>query len=71
MKKVTSIEFPNTSDENTRERYSINSISISKVDDIKRVTKAGEMANIGWFEVWKNGKLLAEIKESVCNIYYA
>ena len=27
------------------------------------------MAQINWFQIIKNGKIIAEIKESVCDIY--
>lgn len=32
--------------------------------------KNGEMALIAWIQVSKDGKVVAEIKESVCDIYY-
>lgn len=32
--------------------------------------KNGEMALIAWIEIYKDGKIVAEIKESVCDIYY-
>lgn len=35
-------------------------------DKIRRVNNNGEC----WIAIWKKSKLIAEIKESVCNIYY-
>jgi hypothetical protein len=39
-------------------------------DEIKRIFKNGEMAKICWFEIVKNGKVISEIKESICDIFY-
>ena len=66
MKKIKSIEFPNTATSIDAMIYTVD----KGCDEIKKITKAGEMANVAWFEVWKDGDIIAEIKESVCNIYY-
>lgn len=41
----------------------------TKVDEIRRFTKNGEMASIGWFEVVRDGQVIAEIKESACHVF--
>lgn len=41
-----------------------------QVDEIRRVQKNGEMATVEWFEIVKDGEVIAEIKESVCNVLY-
>lgn len=38
-------------------------------DKIIPIMKSGEMAGIQWFQIIKDGKIIAEIKESICNIY--
>jgi (p)ppGpp synthase/HD superfamily hydrolase len=63
-KEIESICFPNISDNPL-------SYAIGKnADKINIITKNGEMAEITWFQVIKDGKVIAEIKESVCHIFY-
>ena len=64
-KEITQISYPNTVADIDRYFYE------KKLGyEIKRTEKNGEMASIGWFEIYKQGELIAEIKESVCDIYY-
>lgn len=64
--KISSICFPNTVWADEQNVY-----DVRKGYRFERIEKAGEMANICWFQVFdKAGDLVAEIKESVCNIYY-
>jgi hypothetical protein len=61
--KLTSIQFPNNV-ENQR-RY--------KKDEhttFQGIMKSGEMAGIQWIQVYKDNVLIAEIKESICDLYY-
>jgi hypothetical protein len=67
MKNITGIEFPNTISGEQTSYYKVG----STCDEIKYFEKSGEMAMIGWFKVIKKGEVIAEIKESVCNIYGA
>ena len=69
MKIIKQISFPNTVGGGKEYKYTLDDSSCG-CDEIKRVEKNGEMASIGWFEIWKDGKVIAEIKESVCNIYF-
>jgi len=63
--KLKSISFPNTVAENERSYYT------SKGEySFKGIMKSGEMAGVQWIQVWKYEKLVAEIKESVCDLYY-
>ncbi len=65
IEKLTTIEFPNTVSDEHNGRYT------KKMGYyFKGITKNGEMAPIQWIQVWKEGKLIAEIKESVCNLYF-
>jgi hypothetical protein len=61
------IEFPNTAQ--SQEDFGYYEIG-KGCDKIRRFYKNGEMASICWFEIIKNGQRIAEIKESVCNVYY-
>lgn len=65
MAKIKQIEFPNN--------VSGEDIMCYTTDggcEIKEIYKNGEMSMITWFEISKDGKKIAEIKESVCNIYF-
>ena len=64
--KIASIAFPNTVSENEQSTYH------SSRFKIKKILKAGEMGNISWFEITEinSGKKFAEIKESVCDIFF-
>jgi hypothetical protein len=64
--KIKEIRYPNTVFMNDQGSYIIG----KNCDEIRRVYKNGEMATIGWFAMIKDGKKIAEIKESVCDIYY-
>ena len=67
MREIKSISYPN----NCQDPQGFNSYTVgSSCDLIKIITKNGEMASINWFEIYKGGEVIAEIKESVCNIYY-
>ena len=65
MKNVTRIAFPNTVKDDDKTWYSTGKY----VDEIIYFTKNGEMASIGWFSIVKDNKVIAEIKESVCDVY--
>lgn len=67
MEKVQQICFPNTVKDSEQSSYSN---SPDRGYEIERFTKNGEMAEIGWFKITKSGLLIAEIKESVCDIYF-
>lgn len=71
MKKIKSIEFPNTVRGDETNSYSAPRFFF------KEVWENGEMATVRWYEVWEGGEgegefrtLIAKIKESICNIYY-
>ena len=64
---ITQIEFPNTVADIDKTYYIV---AQGKVDEIKPITKNGEMAAIGWFQVIKDGMIIAEVKESICDIHY-
>ena len=80
MKKINAIYYPNTEPINSLLTfgYYINdksapSVSLSNclpVDEINIILKNGEMSLINWIEIKSQGKTIAEIKESVCNIFY-
>ena len=65
MKNIKEIRFPNTATDENQSCYKVN----FNCDLIEHTAKNGEMASIGWFNVTKDNKIIAEIKESVCNIY--
>jgi hypothetical protein len=67
IKTISSIRFPNTIDSDDQHSYTV---GFNGVEKIVSIMKAGEMSGIGWFEIWVNSKVFAEIKESVCDIYY-
>lgn len=66
MKEIKQIRYPNTVSSEFQNVYTVG----ENVDEIKYISKNGEMASIAWFEIYKDGELLSEIKESVCDIYY-
>ena len=35
----------------------------------RTITKNGEMALINWIEVWKDGNVVCEFRESNCNLF--
>lgn len=65
MKNIKSISFPNTCQDNECTFFIVG----RSCDEIKQIWKNGEMALIAWFQIIKDKKVIAEIKESVCNIY--
>jgi hypothetical protein len=66
MKNIRSISFPsNVAD---CDKSFIN-VGRDGVTEIRPIMKSGEMANIQWFQIIKGDIVMAEIKESVCNIY--
>jgi hypothetical protein len=64
-KKIKEISFPNTVADIDKTFY-----REAGGCEFKYITKNGEMASINWIEVSREGKIIAEIKESVCDIYY-
>ena len=65
MINVKSISFPNTIEESKQNTYTVG----NSVDEIIQIGKSGEMAPINWFQIIKGGNVIAEIKESVCDVY--
>ena len=65
MFKITSISFPNNATEEHQTSYTVG----RGCDEIQKFVKNGEMAVVGWISIIKGNKAIAEIKESVCNIY--
>lgn len=64
-KKITSISFPNTAEQPDRMVYRVVSGC-----SFECVMEAGEMAGIAWIAVFKDGEKVAQIKQSVCDIYF-
>jgi hypothetical protein len=65
--KVNQINFPNTAQlASDMEFFKVG----RNCEEIRKFHKSGECANVGWFAIIKDGKLHAEIKESVCDIYH-
>lgn len=65
---ISSIEFPNTVIDSEK-TYCI--VGERDVKEIRPIMKAGEMSGIQWLQVVDvHGFVVAEIKESVCNVYY-
>lgn len=69
---ITVIEFPNTVEDEAKTFYTVKTDDEpnGNVDEIRPIMKAGEMSGIQWFQVIKDGYIIAEIKESVCNVYF-
>ena len=65
MKNIKSIHYPNTAIGTEQGHYIIG----ETCDEIKQISKNGEMASVNWFQVIRNNQVIAEIKESVCDIY--
>ena len=66
IKIIKEIRFPNTAVDGEQSFYSIE----KGCSEIRYISKNGEMASVGWFQVLKGDDIIAEIKESVCDIYY-
>lgn len=67
MKNVKEIGYPNTSP--NHEQFNYYTVG-RNCDEISIIQKNGEMTKVNWFQIIKNGEVIAEIKESVCNIYF-
>lgn len=65
-KNIKSIEFPNTVSNNESSNCG-NTMDNWKFE---QVLENGEMAHVIWIAVYKNNKKIAQIKQSVCNIYF-
>lgn len=66
---ISQIEFPNTVEDDAKTFYIVGD-KYNNIDEIRPIMKSGEMAGIQWFQVIKDGMVISEIKESVCNVYY-
>lgn len=71
MDKIKSISFPNTAIESEQGHFHAGQYFF------KVIQKNGEMAQVNWIEVWEGQepegaykKKVAEIRESVCNIWF-
>lgn len=65
---ISQIEFPNTVEDEAKTFYIVGQ---NNVKEIRPIMKAGEMSGIQWFQIIDNDSyVLAEIKESICNVYY-
>lgn len=65
---ITRIDFPNTVEDSAQTSYIVGK---NKIIEIKPIMKAGEMSSIQWFQIINmTGYVVAEIKESICNVYY-
>ncbi len=64
-RKIRQIAFPNTVSDTEKMFY-----ESKQGYTFKYIMKAGEMAGIAWIQVLKDDQLIAEIKESVCDIYF-
>ena len=65
MEMIAHISFPNTVLESDRGYYTSKGWYT-----FEYIEKEGEMAPIKWIRVFKEWKRIAEIKESVCDIYF-
>ena len=74
MENIKSIWYPNNVSDENKSSFTIGVNGVSKIE---RFEKNGEMALVGWFRILKaktDGNagfdVMAEIKESVCDIYF-
>jgi hypothetical protein len=67
--EIRKIHFPNTEPMCLDPNYSFE-VGKNGVTEITKTSKNGEMAEICWLQIWKGNNLYAEIKESVCHIFY-
>ena len=67
MNDVKQIGYPNTSQSHEEVNYYTVG---SNCDEINIIQKNGEMAKVNWFQIIKGEEVIAEIKESVCNVYF-
>jgi hypothetical protein len=66
-KEIKSIEYPNTGCPTADMHHYGNTMDSWRFE---QVMENGEMAGISWIAVFKNDKKVAQIKQSVCNIYF-
>lgn len=64
-KKLISIAHPNTVADSQKAWY-----TEKNGYSFKYIMKSGEMSGIAWIEVYQNDKLVAEVKESVCDLFF-
>lgn len=64
---IKSISFPNTVDQSKQCGYRVGT---EDIDKIERIPKNGATGTERWFHIFRKGKMIAEIKESVCDIFY-
>ena len=62
---IASISFPNTVADQDAGWYN------SPDHSFQLIMEAGEMAGIAWIGVYKDGKKVAQIRQSVCNVYFS
>lgn len=65
MRNIKQIAFPNNTEDFNKSFYEVG----RNIDKIVPIVKSGEMAGIQWFQLIKDNKIIAEIKESICDIY--
>lgn len=65
---IRTIEYPNSSP-NPQDCMSY-TVGNGEVTEIRRIEKKGPMDYESWFQVRAGEDVIAEIKESVCNVYY-
>jgi hypothetical protein len=63
--QITDIEYLNTASGDMTSHFTSKSGCT-----FERVWENGDGAQVAWIAVSRNGKLVAKIKEGVCNIYY-
>jgi hypothetical protein len=71
--KIAEIRFPNTSLQ--QRQYTVGNDDSDwdyafYCHEIREIMKPGEMAMIKWFQVIRDGKVIMEVKESICDIYF-
>lgn len=65
---ILGIEFPNSGDPVNGSAYGVGKMGVT---EIKRIDKKGPMDFEPWFQILQGEVVLAEIKESTCNVYYS
>lgn len=65
MQEIKMIWFPNTVWDTDKTRYEKKNWC-----SIIRIEKNWEMARVWWFQIFKDWIKIAEIKESICDIYF-
>ena len=63
--KITKIFFPNTVSLSEQSAF-----RKSEGFSFTRIMEAGEMAGIAWIGVFRDGVKVAQIKQSVCDIFF-